>query len=368
VWLRPLYAWDAWMNWAPKAITWFHQGQLVEFVHHMVWLDEGDITTYTLGNRMASLYPENLPLILLWTMLGLGTWDSGLAYLPWVIAPLALGLALYGHLRLAGVGFFAAALACYALLNMPYPNVHSALAGYADSWLGMVFCLAVLSLYELGRNRHWAYVVLCLYLAVFCGQLKNPGVVLGLIVAAVTLRECLRLKTVVEWTAATTIVAVVAALLVLGIDVNIPGLGRFSIGASGIHIPGLRPYELSFHNVSAAWLETLFISWNWNLLWYLLVAGIVYGLGVKPRLGRVTPEMLAALGALCFLLFVFFFTRHHQAATSFITLNRTLLYLVPTLVFIAALRYAAGSSVPASNPAGETRPEPRQPTEDQAAN
>ena len=22
--LRPLYAWDAWMNWVPKAIVWFH--------------------------------------------------------------------------------------------------------------------------------------------------------------------------------------------------------------------------------------------------------------------------------------------------------------------------------------------------------
>jgi len=99
--LRPLYAWDAWMNWAPKAVVWFHQQVLVEFAHPHDWLQQEGEVLYTLGNRFSSDYPETVPLILLWSMLGGGTADHGAIYLPWVLVPPALGVALYGHLRLA---------------------------------------------------------------------------------------------------------------------------------------------------------------------------------------------------------------------------------------------------------------------------
>ena len=52
--LRPLYAWDAWMNWAPKAIVWFHLEHLIEFVNPEQWLSralESTAIPWAIGPR-----------------------------------------------------------------------------------------------------------------------------------------------------------------------------------------------------------------------------------------------------------------------------------------------------------------------------
>ena len=40
--LRPLYPWDAWMNWAPKAIVWYHHNELVPYISPGDWLRNAD--------------------------------------------------------------------------------------------------------------------------------------------------------------------------------------------------------------------------------------------------------------------------------------------------------------------------------------
>ena len=101
--LRPLYPWDAWMNWTPKAINWFHNRQLTEFISPSNWLEySGDTLAYTTGATNAWKYPVTVPLIQLWGMLGAGSADQNYSNLPWLFAPLAFSLSLYGHLRLVG--------------------------------------------------------------------------------------------------------------------------------------------------------------------------------------------------------------------------------------------------------------------------
>ncbi len=77
VW-RPLYPWDAWMNWAPKARVWFEHGSLVPYVEPNVWLASVSPEVYTGSNWENWAYPPFVPLIQLWIALALGRWDESL--------------------------------------------------------------------------------------------------------------------------------------------------------------------------------------------------------------------------------------------------------------------------------------------------
>jgi hypothetical protein len=329
--LRPLFAWDAWMNWAPKAIVWFHHGELVDYVSPEQWLQGGD--AYTLGNRQAWPYPIALPLIQLWTMLGAGTADHSALYLPWMLAPIALGLGVFGHLRLAGVPFLFAVIACYCLLSLPFLNVHTVLAGYADIWLAASFSLAVCALFEWRQYRHWAYAVLWLLLALLCQQLKQPGLVLALIVVGFGIRAWLNLPSRLELTlwALAGLLALLA--LVFGFSVELPYLGRMALDAGTLEAGRFGVFELAYHPVEDAFVEALFVMINWHLLWFLLLPYGSYSVYRAVVAGQGIPEFLPVLAALAFLVLLFAFTNQYTGAVSFLTLNRALLYPVPALIF-----------------------------------
>jgi hypothetical protein len=329
--LRPLFAWDAWMNWAPKAIVWFHQGTLVDFINAEQWLLGGD--AYTLGNRQATPYPIALPLIQLWTMLGANTWDHSALYLPWLFAPLALGLAMYGHLRLAGVPFLLSVIASYLLLSLPYVNVHSVLAGYADLWLAAAFTLAIFALYEWQNSRHWGYAVLWLLLALLCIQLKVPGIALALIVLVFGIRAWINLPLKLELCLWGLVGLLAALVLVFGFSLDVPGFGRMGFEAGTIEAGRFGRYTLEYHPVWDAFHETLFVMINWHLLWFLFVPYVIYIVYRSVFAGQGAPEFLPVLAALGFLILVFAFTSQYVAAVNFVTLNRALMYAVPALVF-----------------------------------
>jgi hypothetical protein len=334
--LRPLYAWDAWMNWAPKAITWFYHGSLLDFVSPEKWL-LGDRYTYTLGNSQASTYPITVPLIQLWGMLSAGTWDSSAVYLPWIIAPLALGLGLFGHLRLAGVAFLPALIACYLLLSLPYLNVHAVLAGYADIWVAAAFCLAVCALYQWQSVRRWEYAVLWCLMAVLCAALKNPGAILALIVLFFGIRLWLNLNLVLEIALWVTVGVLAMWALRSGFNLQVPLLGHVVLKNGIIDIGKFGKFELVYHPVGSAFTKSFFVMINWHLLWYLLPPCVCYGVLRTVAQRRSVPEILPVVAALAFVIVVFVFTGYHIAASNFVTLNRVLLYPVPALIFCTCL-------------------------------
>jgi hypothetical protein len=332
--IRPLYAWDAWMNWAPKAIVWFHHNALTPFVTPEQWLEQGSAGPgYTLGNSQASLYPVTVPLIQLWSMMGIGTWDHSYLYLPWMLAPIAIGLALYGHLRLVGVSVLASTLACYLLLNLPYLNVHTALPGYADIWLASTFGLAMFAFHEWQLNRHGSYLTLCLFMAYFCSQLKNPGIALCLILVIAILRSWLNLSNRVEVSLGIILMVLLISLLVFGFSADIPVLGHFSVGGNEIELPLFGSFSLEYHPVSSAFIKSLLVMINWNLLSYLLILLIAVKVYRGDLVRKASSESLILLASAMFLVFVFYFTRHYFAALNFVTLNRALMYPVPALIF-----------------------------------
>jgi hypothetical protein len=344
--LRPLYAWDAWMNWAPKAIVWFHLEQLIGFVDPQQWLSQGPgLNNYTLGNAQASHYPPAVPLILLWSMLGAGTWDHSYLFLPWFLVPVNLGLALYGHLRLNGRSVLTATVACYLLLSMPFVNVHSALAGYADIWVAAAFGLAVFALNEWQRNRSSSYGILLLLMALFCSQLKAPGIVLALILIAIFIRSVINLGHKTELAVTSSLAVLIALIFWLTVDVDIPHFGRLIIRTDFISIPDLGTYRFAYHAVWHRFLESMLLMINWNIFWYLLAA-LVVGAALRGDLLRPPePDTLAAAAALAFVFLVLSFKEDYMSLTLLSTLNRALLYPIPALMFYLFKTRQRGSSL-----------------------
>lgn len=338
--LRPLYGWDSWMNWMPKAVVWYHQMSLVEFVSPQTWLDAGTASTYTLGNAQAWDYPISVPIIQLWAMLGAGTWDHPALLLPWLLVPPCLALIFYGHLRLAGAAVPLSLGACYVLLNMPYINVHSVLAGYADLWLGAAFAAAICALYELRRSPDCRYAILCLILAAFCAQLKVPGMFLALIIVIFIARTYLNMALWQELSLAATLVLAFLVLLTVGVSFNFPHLGQVILSWEEMRVGRAGVFKLQYHSVESAFFESYFRMINWNLLVYftLAITAISAFAGAWKR--RPGSELLAVFGGFIFVTAVFTLSGYYSQALNFVALNRALLHIIPALVFVLFLRTA----------------------------
>ena len=352
--LRPLFAWDVWMNWAPKAIVWYHYNELLPWVSIPDWLSApGEALAYTAGASDAWKYPETIPLIQLWGMIAMGTSDHTLIYLPWFLVALALGLALYGHLRLSGSSVVTSTLACYLLMNLPFINVHAALAGYADIWVTAAFGCAVFALHEWGDSRRWQYAVLALLLAAMCTQLKIPGIILGGIVCTVLLISLRPLNRRVWLVLAAAFSACLLYVACFGLDLDIPGTGRLVISGEGIMLPYIGYYEFAYHPVSRAMINTTLVMTNWHLLWYVFillgVATIIKGKAIKA------PSLLSGslLLALLFILFVYYFTNRYLFALDYTQVNRALIYTTPLLVVY--IIHASGSLLTTSQASRLTR-------------
>jgi hypothetical protein len=253
--------------------------------------------------------------------------------LPWLLVPIALGLAVFGHLRQAGVPQYLAVIACYLLLSLPYLNVHAVLAGYADIWLAAAFCLGVCALYAWRQSRHWGYAVLFMLMALLCSQLKNPGIVLALILVLAGARALLNLRLRLELAVAVLLAVALGFVLAYGFSVEVPYLGRVALDADAIEVGRLGHFELQYHPVGATFIETFFVMTNWHLLWFLLVPFALYCVVQVTQSRLPVTEFLPAFAALVFVVFVFVFSRHYVAAENFVTLNRALLYVVPAMIF-----------------------------------
>ena len=337
--MRPLFAWDAWMNWAPRAVVWFHEGALATFVMPEQWLAAtADPAPYTLGNPRANVYPPGVPLLLLWPMLGSGTYDHNLLYLPWLLLPAAAGLALWGHLRQLCLPRAACALAVFALLSQPLANTHTALPGYADLWLAVAFGLGGMALAEWHASGQWRWGVLAALLALCCALFKVPGLAYAAILLAAA--GLLLWRPPVRWVGwfLGSALALTAVGLLLGLH---PDAAQFGADHLTIRLPGALPtLELAPAPLLPLLWDSFFITANWHLFWLLLFTCLVAGLwlgGYKTLHNIALVVFVCGLGVL---LAVFGLTHYFRQAANGVTLDRALLYVVPLGVYVAFAQLA----------------------------
>jgi hypothetical protein len=348
---RPLFSWDAWMNFAPKARVWFELGEIAPYASQKDWLRGASLEgAFTLGNWQGWDYPATVPLVMLWTALGLDAWHDDLIKLPWVFVGAALGLAAYGQFRHFGISRHIAMVLVYLLLSIPYVNVHMVLGGYADLWLATALCLGLLALMRWTTTGDKADLILALLFAIFCFLIKKPGVIWGgLLLVSTGLAMLPRRITLVLGGLFAT--AAAALWIAGGIDITLPAMGRLRIDAEGIAFPYLGQRPLGFTDVSKVFVDSLFLSSNWHLFWYALVVMLPLGLAINPeRLRQAAPFLFIGASVAAFLFIFFMIPRYSREAADLTTLNRALLHLVPSLFVFAAWWLWLKPAGPASPP------------------
>ena len=310
---RPLYPWDAWVQWATKARVWYELGHIVPFVHADVWLS-GAAAYFDASPDSPSI----IPLVQVWSCIALGRWDDSAMNWPWLCMLVALTLAVYGSLRSAGVSLLGALIGAYLVASLPLLDTHTALAGCADLMLAGVYSCAALALHRWVLRRDARDAALALLLALACPLVQTSGVVWALtlipgVVVALFPRRGPKLVALGFGA---------AALVVLALARSEPALFGYRL-----HLD----YQPPWHLLADAYL----FSGNWHLLWYAVIALAIIGARrlLQPPLASLAMIVASSFGVL----FVAFAFPGATSIVEFGTANRATLHLAPLTTCLCVL-------------------------------
>ena len=319
VW-RPLFPWDAWLLWSPKARVWFELRTMAPFVTASEWLQATGPNVYY---NAAPHYPATVPLMQTWSAILLGRWDDTLVNLPWWLTGVAFGFAIYGYLVREGFEPLPALAGTWLVLSLPILEVHIALAGYADLAMSTYFTLAALWSLLAVRTRHWGDAAIAALLLAACALIKNPGVVwIAVLIPGVLIAILPRLGVRI---AATLFAIALGAVLVLV-------RAQPTILGYQLHLDFDMPWRGLFN--------AYYAYGNWNLLWYGAVAVAV--LARRQLLSReLAPYTAVVVAGLMFLFFGFAFTNARVWVEDQSTVNRATLHLAPLVTIWMLLSFRA---------------------------
>jgi len=310
--LRPLFAWDAWSQWATKAKVWSALRDIVPFIGYDDWLARKPGYTDT-----APHYPATIPLLQTWMALAIGRFDDALVNAPWLAGFVALGLGVFGQLRRLAVGTAWATIATWLVLSLPLLDTHVALPGYADFHLAAAYALAALALAQWESSPSRGALVLFVAGAVLLPLLKVPGIAwLGTLALGLAIARF--------GTTPARIVGIGAAVLAVTVA------GGMFVGSAKVAVD---PASTQYRVVESL-VRHLFAFGNFHLLWYLLPLVLAAGWRELVALKATTIALLAGFG---FLLWTFLFTQAGDWVVDYTTVNRALLHIAPALTAYAAL-------------------------------
>lgn len=329
VW-RPLFPWDAWMHYAPKAIVWSEWHDLIPVVSHVEWINNPNKLQYTFGS--SSKLPT-LSLIHTWHALGLGYWDQSLLNIPWWLCSISLGFAFYSQSRIYGVNHIAAMIFTYLLLSIPYTNVNVILAGYAEIWVATVYVMVIMAFFNWIKHREIKQAIVALFFALLCTQTKLPGVMWVLMLIPAFISVILPTRVFV---ALAVSIPLVLFITFINIELLYEVTGRHSLIISKelIQLPYLGP--ISYHSI--VWskiVENLFISSSWHLLWFLSMLLSIRYLFVKRTPNFIImPTIILLLTYFSFLVIVYVFSDRYLWVVDSTQFNRAIFHITPALIFI----------------------------------
>jgi hypothetical protein len=311
---RPVYPWEAWVQWATKARVWYELGRIAPFVRGDVWLSGGPEAFFD----AAPNEPSTVPLLQVWSCVALGRWDDSAMNWPWLCMLVALALAVYGSLRSAGLSLLCALIGAYLVASLPLLDTQAALAGNADLMLAGMYTLAALAFHRWTLQRDAGDAALALLLALACPLVKTSGLVWALtlvpgVVVAIFPRRGLKL---------------------VGLGFGAAALGLLVLARSAPTVLGYSlhfDYQAPWHSLAEAYL----FFGNWHLLWYAVIALTIVG---GRRLLRPPLAPLATVvGAGLAIVFVAFAFASPAGVADFGTFNRTTLLLAPLLACLCVL-------------------------------
>ena len=318
---RPLFPWDATMHWATKARVWFEFLRIVPFVDNNVWLQMGGEGVFT--DRHPN-YPHTVPLLQVWMNLATGRWNESLMNLPWLLCLIAMGAAFYSQLRVSGASPLIAIGFTYLLLSMPLLNIHVALAGYADLFLGATYCAGLMAFHNWVTTRWRSQGLLAIFFALACLLVKNEG-----LPWAVTFIPALLLipQTRYKFAKLSALVALGLAFLIILVQKSPTSIDQLLRFVTEFHPEALTA------TIQAVWLHS-----NFHLMGYLLLAIIPIGLAIPGAFTKRYLGISIALScAVVMFLFLFLFTIFGAGAANFSGVGRLCIQLTPGLLFLCAM-------------------------------
>ena len=318
---RPLFPWDATMHWATKARVWFEFHTIVPFVDNDAWLKMDGAGVFT--DRHPD-YPHTVPLLQVWMNLATGRWNESLMNLPWLLCLIAMGTSFYGQLRVSGASPLTAMGFTYLLLSMPLVNIHVALAGYADLFLGATYCAGLMAFHNWVTTRWRSQGLLAIFFALGCLLIKDEGLPWALtFVPALLLLPRTRHKLAKF----AVLVALGLIFLVVLIQLNPLIITQLLRSVTEFHPGGLTG------TIQAVWLHD-----NFHLLGYLLLFIIPMGFTIPGAFTRTYVGISVALTcAVLMFLFLFLFTVFGAGASNFTGVGRLCIQLAPGLLFLSAM-------------------------------
>ena len=327
----PVLAWDAWHAWLDKSKLWFFAGRFVELQNFANWLaSEPGARRFAIATE----YPQTLPR--LWALLqfAAGSWRDAHLLPIWNLLWVALGGLFWHSLRDERVGSLAAWAWVLGLLTLPMVLAHASLGGYSDLWLAtaiLAFCVHASAALK-GQSKHW--LMLGLY-ALLLPTIKLEGAIYLLVMLA-ALGLVLMPTRLRWWLAASALLAVAVALALGGFNLPVPGLGVVGLKWGLISVPVVGELPIYWRGVGGRVLESMLLLPNWSLLWWALPFALWWG---RRQLAQRNVLFVFAglLFAASFHFVLFCFTDAAAWAESLTSLNRLLLHVAPTWVWVMAV-------------------------------
>jgi hypothetical protein len=324
---RPLFAWDAWAQWATKAKIWTHHNGITPMLPLHEWRVADLSAAMPAYTDQAWFYPYTLPLIQSWQAAALGRFDDALINMPLAMLYASLLLAAYGQARLLGAGIALAVGFCFFLGTLPFANTHVALGGYADLPIAVYVSLSVLALAIVAQRRaalqpiswrHWFMIALP---ALVLPTIKLPGAVwlVGIVFCALSLLK----PRVFAWSFVLLALTGISFLFVASMSEMRIFYYKFT--------PAADPAA-----VAASLADNMFELANWHLFWYVAIALALWRWR-SFSLAKLLPVAIFSAFAIAFLAVVFFLSITSAYIADYGTVNRALIHAVPAMAVLLLL-------------------------------
>lgn len=324
---RPMFPWDAWATWAVKAKTWYLDDSWRSFVDMDSWLVSPESR-----HMPAWFYPDAVPLLEVWFASAAGRWSMPAVLSLWPCLWLTGVAVLMGQLRAFGATWAIAIGAAFAWASLPLVQTHVALAGYADLVVTVVFGAAALALARHAAGHGRRYFALALICTLMLPGIKQEGV-LWLLVLGAGMVHVLLPRRWRGWVIGGAAAAVLLWTVLFDIALPLPGLGWVEAGWGYLRVPSSQmEVDLVWRPVLREVLESLLLTPNWHLLWWLSPALMFMTVPVWRQQATMGWMMLFGFALI---MFVFFFTDAARWAKDLTAINRVLMHL--TLAWVGWL-------------------------------
>ena len=326
----PLTSWDAWNGWVAKAKIWYFQGINQNIVHPTKWLLQENNYANTIAH-----YPDGLSLLYVFNA-GFFGWQETALNAIYPAAFFAFLLAFYGNLKqYTNANYAIIATAVFA--SLPFVASHVVLAGYADFWIAsyLFLCIANIYCYTYSPNSITRIKILIFALSMLAFKLIAWVWLIILFFSFVIVKLSIRKR---KWFYISFLIICVIWYFLGGFRFQ-TAFGLLAIEPNLIQIPGLGSYKLIFLNTSKAWLEALFYSYNWHILWFSLPF-VLYIVSISKNKKPYNLSAIFLSFSTIFLFVLFYMTYNSVFANDFTSSNRIVLHIVPIyLLFLSQVFY-----------------------------